>query len=235
MTTRHSGWMWIAGGLALSVLSMAAPQAAQDVQQKLAAAKQAAALNQKALRSYSWLEKTELSYKGEVKNTKVDMCRYGPDGKVQKSPVVEPAPAEKKRGLKGKIVAKKTGEMKEELESAVALIQQYVPPSPDMMQVVMNAGTASISQAGPGRASLKFPGYVKANDSLTLTFDTEVKSLQQIAVNTWQGDPENAVTLTVNMEALPDGTSHPATVVLGMPKQNIEVRITKSNYQKIAQ
>ena len=235
MTTRHSGLMWIAGGLALTVLSMAAPQAAQDIQQKLAAAKQAAALNQKALRSYSWLEKTELSYKGEVKNTKVDMCRYGPDGKVQKSPVVEPAPAEKQRGLKGKIVAKKTGEMKEELESAVALIQQYVPPSPDLMQVVMNAGTASISQAGPGRASLKFPGYVKANDALTLTFDTQVKSLQQIAVNTWQEDPENAVTLTVNMEALPDGTSHPATVVLGMPKQNIEVRITKSNYQKLAQ
>ena len=235
MTTKHSGVMWIGGALALVVLSMAVPKAAQDIQQKLAAAKQAAALNQKALRSYSWLEKTELSYKGEVKNTKVDMCRYGPDGKVQKSPVVEPAPAEKKRGLKGKIVAKKTGEMKEELESAVALIQQYVPPSPDMMQVVMNAGTASISQAGPGRASLKFPGYVKANDALTLTFDTEVKSLQQIAVNTWQGDPENAVTLTVNMEALPDGTSHPATVVLGMPKQNIEVRITKSNYQKLAQ
>ena len=235
MTTRHSGWMWIAGGFALIVLGMAAPQAAQDVQQKLAAAKQAAARNQQALRSYSWLEKTELSYKGEVKNTKVDMCRYGPDGKVQKSPVVEPAPAEKKRGLKGKIVAKKTGEMKEELESAVALIQQYVPPSPDMMQVVMNAGTASISQAGPGRASLKFPGYVKANDALTLTFDTEVKSLQQIAVNTWQEDPQNVVTLTVNMEALPDGTSHPATVVLGMPKQNLEVRITKSNYQKIAQ
>ena len=62
-------------------------------QQKLAAAKQAAALNQKALRSYSWVEKTELSLKGEVKNTKVDMCRYGPDGKVQKTPVVEPPAA----------------------------------------------------------------------------------------------------------------------------------------------
>jgi len=96
------------------------------------------------------------------------MCKYGPDGKVQKTAVVEPAPAEKKRGLKGKVVAKKTGEMKEELESAVALVQQYVPPSPDLMQVVMNAGTASISQAGPGAASLKFPGYVKKGDALTL-------------------------------------------------------------------
>ena len=44
------------------------PDEQRDLQQKLAAAKQAAALNQKALRSYSWLEKTELSLKGEVKN-----------------------------------------------------------------------------------------------------------------------------------------------------------------------
>ena len=137
---------------------MLAPLAAQDLQQKLAAAKQSAALNQKALRSYSWVEKTELSLKGEVKNTKVDMCRYGPDGKVQKTPVVEPPPPEKQRGVKGKIIANKTAEMKEELEAAVALVQQYLPPSPDMMQVVMNAGTASLSQAGPGRVIAQVPG-----------------------------------------------------------------------------
>ena len=125
--------------------------------------------------------------------------------------------------------------MKEELEAAVALVQQYIPPSPEMMQVVMNAGTASISQAGPGRASLKFPGYAKANDALMLTFDTAVKSLQQIDVNTWLDEPDNAVTLRVTMAALPDGTSYPGTVVLGMPKRNVEVRITKSNYQKLAQ
>ena len=231
MKKRHSSLTWIACALALIV----GRPAAQDLQQKLAAAKQAAALNQQALRSYSWLEKTELSLKGEVKNTNVDMCRYGTDGKVQKTPVVEPPPPQKQRGLKGKIVAKKTGEMKEELEAAVALVHQYLPPSPDMMQVVMNAGTASISQAGPGRASLKFPSYAKANDALTLTFDTAVKALQQIAVQTWLDEPDNAVTLNVTMAALPDGTSHPATAVLGIPKRHIEVRITKSNYQKLAQ
>ena len=232
MKTRHLRLIWIACALALIVV---APLAAQDLKQKLAAAKEAAALNQKALRSYSWVEKTELSLKGEVKSTKVDMCRYGPDGKVQKTPVVEPPPPEQKRGMKGKVIAKKTGEMKEELEAAVALVQQYLPPSPEMMQVVMNAGTASLSQAGPGRASLKFPGYAKANDALTLTFDTSVKSLQHIDVQTWLDEPANAVTLQVTMNTLPDGVSHPAAVVLGMPKRNIEVRITKSNYQKLAQ
>ena len=232
MKTTQFGRMWPVCALALIV---AVPMVAQDVQQKLAAAKQAAALNQKALRSYSWLEKTELSLKGEVKATKVDACRYGPDGKVQKTPVVQPPPPEKQRGLKGKIVAKKTEEMKDELEASVALVQQYLPPSPDMMQVVMNAGTASISQAGPGRASLKFPSYAKANDALTLTFDTAVKSLQQLDVQTWLDAPDNPVTLTVMMTALPDGVSHPATVVLSIPKSKIEVRITKSNYQKLAQ
>lgn len=219
----------VAAGVAVS------PTQAQDLQQKLAAAKQAAALNQKAIRSYSWLEKTELSLKGEVKNTKVDMCKYGPDGKVQKTAVVEPPPPEPKRGLKGKVVAKKTGEMKEEMESAVALIQQYVPPSPELMQEVMTAGTASLSQAGPGFAALKFPGYLKKGDAITLTFESAVKTLHQIDVNTWLDAPENAVNLKVMMQALPDGTSYPGTITFALPKRQIEVKITKSNYQRIAQ
>ncbi len=222
--------------LALVVTAIArAPVGAQDVQQKLAAAKQAAAANQQSLRGYSWLEKTELSLKGEVKNTKVDMCRYGPDGKVQKSPVVTPPPREKQRGLKGRIVAKKTEEMKDELESAVQLIQQYVPPQPDLMQLVMNSGTASISQAGPGFAALKFPGYVKAGDALTLTFDSTVKALRQIDVSTWLDKPDNPVLLKVTMSALPDGTRHPELVTLSIPDSKLEVRVTKSNYQKLAQ
>ena len=226
----------IVTGIALAAIALlVAPAGAQDVQQKLAAAKEAAARNQQALRSYSWLEKTELRLKGELKNTKVDMCKYGPDGKVQKTAVVEPAPAEKKRGLKGKVVAKKTGEMKEELESAVALVQQYVPPSPDLMQVVMNAGTASISQAGPGFAALKFPGYVKKGDALTLTFESAVKTLHQIEVTTWLDEPDNAVNLKVTMQAMPEEVSYPGSIVFALPKRQLEVKITKSNYQKIAQ
>ena len=101
------------------VLLAVASTPAQDLQQKLAAAKQSAAANQTALRSYSWLEKTELSLKGEVKNTTVNMCRYGTDGKLQKTPVVQPPPAQKQRGLKGRIIENKKEEMKEELEAAV--------------------------------------------------------------------------------------------------------------------
>ena len=222
----------VAGAL---VLAVSVPLVGQDLQQKLAAGKQAAAANQQALRSYAWLEKVELSLKGEVKSTKVSSCRYGPDGQVQKTPVVEPPPPQQQRGLKGKVIAKKTGEMKEELESAAALVQQYVPPSPDKIQVVMNAGTASLAQAGPGAVALKFPGYVKAGDGLSLTFDTNVKTLRRIDVATWLEKPSDTVTFQVVMQSLPDGTDYPGAITLAIPGSNIEVRITNSNYQKLAQ
>jgi len=229
----------IVTGCALAALALALvagrPAEAQDLQQKMAAAKQNAAQNQQALRSYTWIEKVELSLKGEVKNTTVNSCRYGPDGKVQKTTVVAPPPAEKKRGLRGKMVEKKTGEMKAELEAAAALVHSYVPPDPGLIQVVMNAGTASLSQAGPGAVVLKFPGYQKAGDSLALTFDSAVKALRQIDVASYLDDPKSPVTFRVGMQALPDGTSCPGSVVLGIPASQVEVRITNSNYQKLAQ
>ena len=225
----------IAFSLAAFALIALRPAAAQDLKQKLAAAKEAAAKNAQAQRAYTWIEKTELLLKGEVKNTKVDSCRYGPDGKVVKTAVVTPPPAEKKRGLKGKIVAKKTEEMKDELEAAVALVQQYVPPSPDKMQVVMNAGTASVNQAGAGALAFTFPGYEKSGDALTITFDAAVTALRQISVATWLDKPDATVTLNVTMQSAPDGLSYPGTIALSIPSSNIAVRITKSNYQKLAQ
>jgi hypothetical protein len=224
-------------GCVLTWLALAAlvqPAGAQDLKERLAAVKQSVAANQQALRSYTWLEKTELSLKGEVKATKVDSCRYGPDGKVQKTPVVQPPPPEKKRGLRGKIIANKTEEMKDELQATVALIQQYVPPDSGMIQVVMNAGTASVSQAGPDLLAFTFPGYAKKGDALKITFDKGVTGLRQIDVMTWLEKPEEPATLKVVMQSMPNGISFPGSIVLSIPASKIDVRITKSNYQKLA-
>jgi len=225
-------------GCAVAALAFAAlvrPAGAQDLQQKLAAVKQSVAANQQALRSYTWLEKTELMLKGEVKSTKVDSCRYGPDGTVQKTPVVQPPPPEKKRGLRGKIIANKTEEMKEELQATVALVQQYVPPDPGMIQVVINAGTASLNQAGPDLVAFTFPGYTKRGDALTITFDKAITGVRQLDVKTWLEKPEEPATLRVVMQSMPNGISFPGSIVLSIPASKLEVRITKSNYQKLAQ
>ena len=235
MKTRSAVAQGLAMIAALALSQRAGAQALPGLQEKLAAGKQSAAQNQLALRSYTWVEKTELSLKGEVKNTKLNSCRYGPDGKVQKTPIGDPTPPpQKKRGLRGKVIEKKTEEMKEDLQAATALVHQDVPPDPGLMQVVMNAGKASLAQQGPGAVALKFPGYVKAGDALTLTFDTAVKAMRQISVASYMDAPSSPVTLDVAMQSLPDGTHYPATVTMKLPASQIEVRIANTNYQKVA-
>jgi hypothetical protein len=224
---------WALAGVGLALVA-GGPAEAQDLQEKVAAAKQAAAQNQQALRSYTWVEKTEIAVKGEVKNTKVESCRYGPDGKVQKTQLSEPPPPpEKKRGLKGKMIEKKTGEMKEEMQAAGALVHQYLPPSPDKIQAAMAAGKITLAP-GAGATSLRIADYLKPGDALTLTL-AQGKGMQHVAVNSYLDTPEKAVTLDVQMQSLPDGTSYAGAIKLAVPSDNIEVRITNSNYQKLAQ
>ena len=208
----------------------------QMLQEKAGALKQSVAQNQAALHQYSWIEKTQISLKGEVKNTKIESCQYGPDGKVQKTPVSVPPPPEKKRGLKGKVIEKKTGEMKDYMERAVSLIGRYVPPSPDKIQAVLGAGKASLSQAGPGAMQLIFKDYVKSGDSVTFTVDSAAKVIRQLAVNTYLDEQDkDAISLTVNFQTLPDGTNYTAGKVLNVAAKQIVVNIEDSNYKKLAQ
>lgn len=223
--------LWITlmfcGGIALA-------QGSPELQQKAATAREIAAQNQQALQAYTWISKTELSYKGEVKSALIESCIYGPDGKVQKTVVSAPEPAAKKRGVRGRVAEKKGGEMKQELGAAAALAQSYIPPSADKLQAVIAAGNLSASQSGPEMAAIRFADYNKSGDSLALVFDQQALSLAQLSVDSWLKDAKDTVTINVTFELLPDGTNYAATTVLDIPGSNIEVRITNSNYQKVS-
>ena len=72
---------------ALQVQQPDAAAKQQMVQEKVTTLKESVAKNQAALKQYSWTETTEISMKGEVKKREQKTCRYGPDGKVQKTPI----------------------------------------------------------------------------------------------------------------------------------------------------
>ena len=75
------------------VIAQATEKTGGDLQQKVAAAKQAAAQNQQKLHQYQWTETTQLTLKGEAKPPTLSACRYGPDGKVQKTALGPPPEA----------------------------------------------------------------------------------------------------------------------------------------------
>src|SRR4029077_12845568 len=139
-----------------------------ELQQMVATLKQALAQNQQDFRQYTWTESTDTILKGETKSTKQSQCQYGPDGKVQKTPLGGSPPPEQKRGLKGRVIEKKKEEMKEYMELVASLIQRYVPPDGSQMQESYQSGKAAIQPSGGGLVTLVFRDYAKAGDSVSL-------------------------------------------------------------------
>lgn len=226
--------------LAAAVVALARPSFSQEaganpeLQQKVAALKQAVAQNQQALREYTWTETSETILKGETKSKKQSQCQYGPDGKVQKTAIGGNAPPpEKKRGLKGRVIEKKKDEMKDYMERVASLIKRYVPPEGSQMQESFQSGKAALQPAERGIVTLVFRDYAKPGDTVALRFDTTAKKIQGYDVKTYLDAPEEVVALKVVFDSLPDGTNHVAQSVLDATAKQIQIRTTNSGYNKL--
>ena len=216
------------------MLAIAVPAISQssELQQKVAAVKQAAAENQQKLHQYQWTETTQLTLKGDAKPPSQNLCQYGPDGKVQKTMIGPPPEPPSGGRVKQKVIAKKKAEIKDYMQDVKAVLGMYVPPDPQKMQSAFQAGKVSLNPV-PGAVNLIFNNYAQPGDKMTLTFDTATKKITGLKINTYMGQEKDAVTLQVQMASLPDGTSYESKTVLNATAKQLVVTTTNSNYQKL--
>jgi hypothetical protein len=202
----------------------------QALKEKLAAMKQSIAANQAKLKTYAWVETTEMSLKGEVKKREQKECKFGADGKVQKTSIgAPPEPKKQARGLKGKIVEKKVDEFQDYMERFGSLVSRYVPPDPQAMQAAFQSGKAALTPP----ASLVFTDYIKPGDKVTISQDPTTKKLKQFYVSTYLDGPEDAVQIDVGFSSLADGTNHVDKVVLASAKKELQIKTTNFDYKKV--
>jgi len=168
MTKRYSR-VFFALLVTITVPLVAVPLAKsqnQEMQERIAEVKQAAAMNKQMLAQYVWTEQDIISLKGEEKKEEIYTVQLGPDGKPQKTPVDPSSVSDderRRRGLRGRIIEKKTEEYKEYAESIKTLIQQYVPPDKDRLQQAYQQGNVMIGPQAdaPGEYKLVLSNYVK--------------------------------------------------------------------------
>ena len=220
----------------ISAIALAASVAAiaqnGELQQKLAAVKQAAAENQQRLRQYQWTETTQLTLKGDAKPPSQKLCQYGPSGQVQKTPIGPPPEQPSGGRMKQRIIEKKKAEMQEYMEDVKGVLGMYLPPEPQKMQQAFQAGNVSLNPAG-GLVNLIFRNYSQPGDQMTLTFDPSAKKITSLSVTTYMGAAKDAVTLQVQMASLPEGTNYTLRTVLNATAKELVVTTTNSNYQKL--
>ena len=223
--------LMIMGAIALGTIIPAVAQDS-DLQQRLAAVKEAAAENKQKLRQYQWIETTQLTLKGDAKPPSQNMCQYGPDGQVQKTPIGPPPQQPSGGRLKQRIIEKKKEEMQDYMQGVKAVLSMYVPPNPQNMEQAYQAGKVSLNPAG-GLVNLVFRDYAQPGDQMTLTFDPAAKRIVSLNVNTYMDDPKDAVTLQVQMATLSDGTSYDQQSILNATAKQLVVTTTNSHYQKL--
>lgn len=219
-------------------------QAAGGTPDRVAALKQSMQQGLAKIRQYEWIETTVISMKGEEKSRKQNRCYYGADGKVQKVALDQAAPAEQKQGgragrrgggkMKEQIVENKKDEMKDYMERAAALIHAYVPPDPAKIQAAKDAGRITTNPPADGKVRLVISQYQQPGDSVTVDLDAAANRLTGLGVNTYLDKPDEAVTLAVQMSALPDGAIYAAQTTLDVKAKNITVVIQNSGHRPAA-
>jgi len=221
--------------LAVASLLSTLPSLGQnaDLQQKVAAVKQAAAENKQKLLKYQWTETTQLTLKGELKPPTKNACRYGPDGQVQKTAIGAPPQQQPSGGrVKQKVVEKKKTEMKDYMDDVKAVIGMYVPPDPGRMQAAFQAGNVALNPTA-GVVNLVFSNYAQPNDKMTLTYDQASKKITALNIETYMGQEKDKVTMQVRMGTLPDSTNYTQQTVLNATAKQLIVTTTNSDYQKL--
>jgi hypothetical protein len=207
-----------------------------ELQAKVAALKQSIAENQQKLHQYRWLETSQLTLNGNAKPGTQSMCQYGPDGKVQKTPMSPQQAQQAPSGgrFKQRIVEKKKEEMKDYMGQVKTLLAMYVPPNSQRMQEAFQEHKVSITPGGDsGVTQIVFKDYAQPGDQMTISFNTAAKKISGINVNTYMDNPQDVVTLAVRFASLPDSTNYVQQSVLNATAKKLVVTTTNSNYEPI--
>ena len=225
------------GMLALSALIVPSLSAqSPELQQKLAEVKDSMAVNKMLLAQYTWMEQDIISIKGEQKKEELYNVQLGPNGKPQKTPVDPSSVSDDerhRRGLRGRIIERKTEEYKEYGDQIKALVQQYVPPEKEMLQQAYQQGNVMMGPVGgaPGEYRLVISNYVKQGDSMTLVMNKAQKALVNLSISTYLSDPNDAVNVNVQFSRIPNGPNHVTTETINGVSKHLTIEILNSNYQ----
>jgi hypothetical protein len=203
---------------------------------ELAAMTAKLARNQESLLHFCWDTQIEIRIKGQAPRTRVDLCRYGPDGAVYRTPPGAPVPRAEVWGLRRRGAGVKADPLEDSIEAAVTLAHLYQSP-PHMRLKAPPGGAHMLVFGKPGSnvMELRLESFAKPGDVLVLGFDSETMSLRTIEATSYLAGEADAVTLHGVFQSLPDGTSYVASSVLNAIRGQFQVAVANVNYRRVWQ
>jgi hypothetical protein len=206
-----------------------------DVKANVAIIKKNLADSKASLKKYEWIETTTIFLKGEQKSVKQKQCYYAVDGKLTKVETGGSTQTKKKGGIRGKIIENKKEEMSDYVKKAIAKIQTYLPPVPEKIQKIYEAGKTTVQILEPNTAfKLSFPDYNEPGDLLSVSVNKPKQKITKADVSTSVDDPKAKAVFTITYSDLPDGTQYAEKTILDAPEKDLKIVIENSGFKNAA-
>ena len=186
--------------------------------------------NAALMHQYSWNSRTEIISEGQVKDIRIDLVNYTPEGQLTRS-LLNDQSAPLPRGFLRRAVAEdKNKEMQEYLTGLRSLLEQYTLPTTGKILDFISSATVGGPDAN-GLLTLTGSNVVQPGDNLTLWVNPFTRHMRKMQVNTsFQG---NAVQLTATFATLAaSGLNYASFAEAMVPDKQLSVQIQNYNYMR---
>jgi len=218
-----------------SFLALAALAIAAEAQQQLSSLMSGMAANARQLKQYTFKQRTEIYYKGDLKTAKLDEVHYNSNGERVVIPLHEEKAESKARprlpgfGLVARKIENKQEETKQYVERLMFLTSRYLNSDPAKLQAAI--GKADVNKSfGNSLVRIQMYDYVKAGDMMTMTLDSATNRPIKTEVETTLDGGPVSIVLTFD-QIRGDGPSYPGKATVRSDAEELEVRILTYDYR----
>lgn len=185
--------------------------------------------NATLMRQYTWNSRTEIIENGEVKDIRIELVNYAPDGQLQRSLINDQGSRMPFGFVRRAIAEAKKKRLEEYLAGLRGLIEQYTLPTVGKVLDFMNQATTS----GPDAAGLfRMTGnsVIVPGDNFTVWTDARTRQTRRVQVNTFfQGDMVN---VTGTFETIPSGLTYMSYAEATVAAKGLSVQVQNFNYSR---
>ena len=221
--------------LLVGLVALALPQAAQaqgalssdaNMAVQITEARKA---NDTLMRQYTWNSRTELLENNEVKDIRLELNNYAPDGALQRSLLNDTGASLPRGFLRRAIAEDQKKKVEEYLTGLRGLLDQYTLSTTGKILDFMTSAT-TIGPDASGLVEMTGHNVVSPGDTLSIWTDARTRKTRRLLVNGfYQGD---IVTVTATFNTLPSGLTYMAYANVSVPAKQMTVQVQNFDYSR---
>jgi hypothetical protein len=185
--------------------------------------------NATLMRQYTWNSRTEIIEGGQVKDIRIELVNYAPNGQLQRSLINDQGSRMPLGFLRRAIAEARRKRLEDYLTGLRGLIEQYTLPTTGKILDFMNRATTSGPDAS-GLFQMTGSSVVVPGDSFTVWTDARTRQTRRVQVNTFfQGD---MVTVTATFETIPSGLTYMSYREADIGAKQLSVQVQNFSYTR---